>query len=84
MILLNGHVDDQSFALLVKWFNTLPSQGSIHGFEPRTWYHLDIWVSQFNDYLFFLTVAMIHIIFIIVRIERVQFLITFYSRKDND
>ena len=39
MLLLNGHEFDL-FALLVKWFNTLPSQGSIHGFEPRTGYHL--------------------------------------------
>lgn len=25
---------------LVKWLNTLPSQGSIHGFKSRTSHHL--------------------------------------------
>ena len=53
MILLNGHVDDQSFALLVKWFNTLPSQGSIHGFEPRTGYHMFIYSTLLQDVEFF-------------------------------
>ena len=30
------------YGLLVKWLNTLPSQGSIHGSESRTDYHLKI------------------------------------------
>ena len=49
MILLNGHVNDQSFALLVKWFNTLPSQGSIHGFETRTGYHMFMYLTLLQD-----------------------------------
>ena len=38
MLLLNTFIH----GLLVKWLNTLPSQGNIHGFEFRTGYHIII------------------------------------------
>lgn len=32
----------KKYGSLVKWFNTLPSQGSIHGSEPHTSHHNEI------------------------------------------
>ena len=31
---------DIIYGLLVKWLNTLPSQGNIHGFEFHTGHHI--------------------------------------------
>mgnify|MGYP000952575331 CR=1 FL=1 len=53
MLLLNSQKNDYLNGLLVKWLNTLPSQGSIHGFEFRTGYHFSI-LSQFIAGFFFL------------------------------
>ncbi len=38
--------------LLVKWFNTLPSQGSIHGFETHTGHHIEIKLGNFTGFYF--------------------------------
>ena len=43
------------YGLLVKWLNTLPSQGSIHGFEFRTGYQ----ISKLSPLGTFLYIAML-------------------------
>ena len=40
MVLLNSQ--KIIHGLLVKWLNTPPSQGGIHGFETRTDYHMKL------------------------------------------
>ena len=39
--------------LLVKWLNTLPSQGSIHGFEFHTGHHKKNKSLTRKDFLFY-------------------------------
>lgn len=40
------------YGLLVKGFNTPPSQGGIHGFETRTGYHLCVLKPLFIGFFY--------------------------------
>ena len=48
------------YGLLVKWLNTLPSQGNIHGFEFHTGHHIFDLELEITISGFFLTLISIN------------------------